>query len=191
VYENSSAQPADRRPAAVTAAGYLLFGVAVLVLATAVLALPYAGKVVDAARQTFGNVKNGDAVISVEQASAYGTPIAYIIVAIGLADVGRRRHRCTVLREWHGHRAGRLGRRSEQHQRRPRAAQCAGTVPASGGCTLAVLAQRADHDAGRTGAARTDRGDHSARTAGLAPILRSRPGSVRRPWASAVPGRQR
>lgn len=86
MYEIPSAEsPAGRRPATVTAAGYLLLGVAVLVLVTGILPLPYAGQVADTAKRAYANVNNGDAIASAVALSAYGTSIAYIIAGIGLA----------------------------------------------------------------------------------------------------------
>lgn len=85
MYEIPSAElPPARRPTSVTTAGYLLFGVAVLVLVTGILPLPYAGKVADTARHAYANIKNGDTIASAVAFSAYGTSIAYIIAGIGL-----------------------------------------------------------------------------------------------------------
>jgi hypothetical protein len=89
VYEIPPAEsPAGRRPISVTAAGYLLFGAAALILATGILPLPYADQVAYTAKRAYANIDNGDTIASAVAVSVYGTSVAYIVAGIGLAVLG-------------------------------------------------------------------------------------------------------
>jgi hypothetical protein len=77
--------PAPRRPAVVTAAGYLMIAVAVLGLVIAVLPLPYAGHVSAVAKQAYAHVNNGAAIASAVSAVTYITLVVYLIAGGALA----------------------------------------------------------------------------------------------------------
>ncbi|GAA5177098.1 hypothetical protein GCM10023322_00910 [Rugosimonospora acidiphila] len=78
---------AQRRPGAVTAAGYALYLVAVLLVINAVLPLPSSGKVADALRQAYANSTNPtpDSVATGYRVGIVAATIVTIILAVGVA----------------------------------------------------------------------------------------------------------
>jgi hypothetical protein len=80
--------PPDRRPSVVSAAGYLLFAVALLALVIAVLPLPYASDVSAAAKRAYAHIENGDAISTAISATIYVTVVVYLIAAAGLFVLG-------------------------------------------------------------------------------------------------------
>ncbi len=84
----SEIAPAQRRPLQVTAAGYLLFAVAVLALVVAVLPLPYASDVSAAAKRAYAGLPNGSTTASIISATTYVTAVIYVLAAAGLVVLG-------------------------------------------------------------------------------------------------------
>ncbi|HKS98781.1 MAG TPA: hypothetical protein VJT31_04550 [Rugosimonospora sp.] len=84
----SEIAPAARRPAAVTAAGFLLFGTAVLAVVIALLPLPYAGAASTAAKSAYAKIENGDGIATAVSATIYVTVLIFILAGITLAIFG-------------------------------------------------------------------------------------------------------
>jgi hypothetical protein len=80
--------PAQRRPTVVTAAGYLLFGVALLAVLIALIPLPYASDVSAAAKRAYANLPNGDATATAVSATVYVSALIYVLAAAGLVVLG-------------------------------------------------------------------------------------------------------
>jgi hypothetical protein len=72
----------------VTAAGYLLFGVALVALVTALIPLPYASDVSNAAKQAYAKLPNGDATATAISATIYVSALIYVVAGAGLVVLG-------------------------------------------------------------------------------------------------------
>jgi hypothetical protein len=79
-----------RRPAVVTAAGYLLFLVAAILIINALLPLPSLSKVLDATREAYANSTNPtpDAVASITRIAAIVGAIISVLFGVGFAILG-------------------------------------------------------------------------------------------------------
>jgi hypothetical protein len=77
-----------RRPTAVTAASYLLYLVAALVVVSAVVSLATASKVSKAIQDAYADTTNGSDLASVTRVVLFGTIVVYLIVAILFVILG-------------------------------------------------------------------------------------------------------
>jgi hypothetical protein len=71
------------RPATVTAAAYMLIGVAVLLVANAIISFATLSTVIDATKKAYAGIKNADQMTTAAQAAGVGFAIFYVVVAAG------------------------------------------------------------------------------------------------------------
>lgn len=80
--------PQQRRPGAVTAAAYLLFLVAVLIVVDAVISIVTAGAVADATRKAYESAGLPTTQTGFTQATAIFGGVFYLLLAVGLGVLG-------------------------------------------------------------------------------------------------------
>lgn len=99
---NPPAVAPRQRPGVVTAAAYILYGLAALSIFTMIISLSQLGHTVNVAKDAYSGIANGDAVVTILKVATVGGAVIYVILAalfviLGVFDSrGRQAMRITT-----------------------------------------------------------------------------------------------